>query len=169
MRGEPRIDGRDNHTVRPLFVETGVLPKTHGSSLFTRGETQALVVATLGSIRDGATIDALEGSYRDNFMLHYNFPPYSVGEVGDDGQPETARDRPWPAGAARYRGGVADSRGVPLHHPCGVGDHRIQRLQLDGHGLRRLAGADGCRGADLRTGGRDRHGADQGRERLLPC
>ena len=88
VRGEPRIDGRDNHTVRPLFVETGVLPKTHGSSLFTRGETQALVVATLGSIRDGATIDALEGSYRDNFMLHYNFPPYSVGEVGMMGSPK---------------------------------------------------------------------------------
>jgi len=82
VAGEPRIDGRDNKTVRPLHVEVGVLPKVHGSSLFTRGETQALVVSTLGSARDAQTIDALEGERKDNFMLHYNFPPYSVGECG---------------------------------------------------------------------------------------
>ncbi len=82
VAGEPRIDGRDNKTVRQLQVEVGVLPKVHGSALFTRGETQALVVATLGSARDAQNIDALEGERRDNFMLHYNFPPYSVGECG---------------------------------------------------------------------------------------
>ena len=82
VAGEPRIDGRDNKTVRPIAVEVGVLPKVHGSALFTRGETQALVVATLGSARDAQIIDALEGERRDNFMLHYNFPPYSVGEAG---------------------------------------------------------------------------------------
>jgi len=82
VAGEPRIDGRDNQTVRAIEVEVGVLPKTHGSALFTRGETQALVVATLGSARDAQLIDALEGSRKDNFMLHYNFPPYSVGECG---------------------------------------------------------------------------------------
>ncbi|ACR12134.1 polyribonucleotide nucleotidyltransferase [Teredinibacter turnerae] len=82
VAGEPRIDGRDTKTVRPLQVEVGVLPKVHGSALFTRGETQALVVATLGSARDAQIIDALEGEHRDNFMLHYNFPPYSVGECG---------------------------------------------------------------------------------------
>ena len=82
LDGEPRIDGRDLRTVRPIAVEVGVLPKTHGSALFTRGETQAIVVATLGTLRDAAMIDALEGSYKDQFMLHYNFPPFSVGEAG---------------------------------------------------------------------------------------
>ncbi|MFL0801479.1 MAG: polyribonucleotide nucleotidyltransferase [Agarilytica sp.] len=82
VAGEPRIDGRDGKTVRPLQVEVGVLPRVHGSALFTRGETQALVVATLGSARDAQIIDALEGERRDPFMLHYNFPPYSVGECG---------------------------------------------------------------------------------------
>jgi polyribonucleotide nucleotidyltransferase len=82
VAGEPRIDGRDNKTVRQLQIEVGVLPKVHGSALFTRGETQALVVATLGSTRDAQIIDSLEGERKDNFMLHYNFPPYSVGECG---------------------------------------------------------------------------------------
>ena len=82
LNGEPRIDGRDLRTVRPISVEVGMLPKTHGSALFTRGETQAIVVATLGTLRDAAMIDALEGTYKDQFMLHYNFPPYSVGEAG---------------------------------------------------------------------------------------
>lgn len=82
VSGEARIDGRDNKTVRQLQVEVGVLPKVHGSALFTRGETQALAVATLGSARDAQIIDSLEGERKDNFMLHYNFPPYSVGECG---------------------------------------------------------------------------------------
>ena len=80
--GQPRIDGRDLDTVRPLFIETGVLKNTHGSALFTRGETQALVTSTLGSPRQAQLIDALEGEFKDQFMLHYNFPPYSVGEAG---------------------------------------------------------------------------------------
>ena len=87
IAGEPRIDGRDNKTVRGIAVETGVLSKAHGSALFTRGETQAIVVATLGSQRDAQLIDALEGSKKDHFMLHYNFPPYSVGETGRTGSP----------------------------------------------------------------------------------
>ena len=82
LNNEPRIDGRDNKTVRAIAVEVGVLPGVHGSALFTRGETQAIVVATLGSLRDAQVIDALEGDRKDNFMLHYNFPPYSVGECG---------------------------------------------------------------------------------------
>ncbi len=82
LNGEARIDGRNNQTVRPIMIETGVLPRTHGSALFTRGETQAIAVATLGSSRDAQFIDALEGERKDNFMLHYNFPPYSVGEAG---------------------------------------------------------------------------------------
>ncbi len=82
IAGKPRIDGRDNKTVRSISVQVGVLPKVHGTALFTRGETQALVAATLGSLRDAQMIDALEGKREDNFMLHYNFPPYSVGECG---------------------------------------------------------------------------------------
>jgi len=87
IAGEPRIDGRDNKTVRGIAVQVGVLPKTHGSALFTRGETQAIVAATLGSPRDAQMIDALEGKKDDPFMLHYNFPPYSVGECGRMGTP----------------------------------------------------------------------------------
>ena len=82
LSNQPRIDGRDTDTVRPIFIETDVLPSAHGSSLFTRGETQAIVVATLGSSRDAQRIEAIEGQDTDNFMLHYNFPAYSVGEIG---------------------------------------------------------------------------------------
>jgi polyribonucleotide nucleotidyltransferase len=88
LDGNPRIDGRDTRTVRPITVQTGVLPRTHGSALFTRGETQALVVATLGTDRDAQVIDAIEGERRERFMLHYNFPPYSTGETGRVGSPK---------------------------------------------------------------------------------
>ena len=87
VNGKPRIDGRDTRTVRPLAIEVGVLGKTHGSALFTRGETQALVVATLGTARDAQLLDTLEGERKDAFMLHYNFPPFSVGECGRMGSP----------------------------------------------------------------------------------
>ncbi len=88
LKGEPRIDGRDFKTVRPINVRVGVLPRTHGSALFTRGETQALVTTTLGTTRDAQQIDALEGERREPFMLHYNFPPFSVGETGMMGSPK---------------------------------------------------------------------------------
>ena len=88
IAGEPRIDGRDTRTVRPITVRTGVLPRTHGSALFTRGETQALVVTTLGTERDSQIIDALEGERKEAFMLHYNFPPFCVGETGRVGSPK---------------------------------------------------------------------------------
>ena len=88
LDGKPRIDGRDTRTVRPLHIRTGVLPRTHGSALFTRGETQALVVTTLGSGRDAQIIDAIEGEFRETFLLHYNFPPYCVGETGMVGSPK---------------------------------------------------------------------------------
>ncbi|HLY45115.1 MAG TPA: polyribonucleotide nucleotidyltransferase [Stellaceae bacterium] len=87
IRGEARIDGRDGKTVRPIECQVGLLPRAHGSALFTRGETQAIVVATLGTGQDEQIIDALEGEYRENFMLHYNFPPYSTGEAGRMGSP----------------------------------------------------------------------------------
>ena len=88
LAGEKRIDGRDTSTVRPISVQTGILPRTHGSALFTRGETQAIVTATLGTTRDAQIIDSLMGEYRDAFMLHYNFPPYCVGETGFVGSPK---------------------------------------------------------------------------------
>jgi len=88
LAGEPRIDGRDTRTVRPIAVRLGVLPRTHGSALFTRGETQALVTATLGTKQDEQIIDALMGEYRDRFMLHYNMPPFATGETGRVGAPK---------------------------------------------------------------------------------
>jgi polyribonucleotide nucleotidyltransferase len=88
LSGEPRIDGRDTRTVRPISIRTGLLPRTHGSALFTRGETQAVVVATLGTARDEQIIDALMGEYRDRFMFHYNMPPYATGETGRVGSPK---------------------------------------------------------------------------------
>ncbi|HUL91650.1 MAG TPA: polyribonucleotide nucleotidyltransferase, partial [Burkholderiales bacterium] len=88
LDGEPRIDGRDTRTVRPITARVGVLPRTHGSALFTRGETQALVIATLGTGRDEQIIDALQGEYKERFMLHYNMPPYATGETGRIGPPK---------------------------------------------------------------------------------
>ncbi|MBM3357955.1 MAG: polyribonucleotide nucleotidyltransferase [Betaproteobacteria bacterium] len=88
LDGEPRIDGRNTRTVRPITIRAGLLPRAHGSALFTRGETQALVTATLGTSRDEQIIDALQGGYRDRFMLHYNMPPYATGETGRVGSPK---------------------------------------------------------------------------------
>ena len=88
LNGEPRIDGRDTRTVRPIAIRTSILPRTHGSALFTRGETQALVVATLGTARDSQKIDALMGEYTDSFMMHYNMPPFATGETGRVGTPK---------------------------------------------------------------------------------
>lgn len=88
INGESRIDGRDTRSVRPIYVETGQLPRTHGSAVFTRGETQVMAIATLGTERDAQIIDAIEGEFRERFMFHYNFPPYCVGEVGFMGSPK---------------------------------------------------------------------------------
>ena len=88
LSGEPRIDGRDTRTVRPIEIRNGVLPRAHGSALFTRGETQALVAATLGTERDAQRIDALAGEYNERFMLHYNMPPFATGETGRVGTPK---------------------------------------------------------------------------------
>jgi polyribonucleotide nucleotidyltransferase len=117
LDGKPRIDGRDTKTVRPITIRTGVLPRTHGSALFTRGETQALVVTTLGTARDAQIIDAIQGERREFFMLHYNFPPYCVGETGRVGSSQAPRDRPWPPGQARRRRRDADP-GRPSPTPC---------------------------------------------------
>ena len=114
LAGEPRIDGRDTRTVRPIEIRTGVLPRTHGSALFTRGETQALVAATLGTERDAQRIDALAGEYEERFMLHYNMPPFATGETGRVGSPEAARDRPRPPRQARAGRRAADQGRVPV-------------------------------------------------------
>jgi polyribonucleotide nucleotidyltransferase len=149
IAGEKRIDGRDTSSVRPISVRVGVLPRTHGSALFTRGETQALVVTTLGTARDAQVIDAIEGERKEHFMLHYNFPPYCVGETGFVGSPK--------------RRGDARRRQFSVLHSRGIGDHRVQRFQLHGLGVRFQPVADGCRCAAEGAGGRYRHGPDQGR------
>ena len=115
-------------TVRPIIAEVGVLPRAHGSALFTRGETQAFCVATLGTGQDEQIIDALEGEYREHFMLHYNFPPYSVGEAGRMGSPGPARGRPRQAGLAGDPSAAAGEGQVPLHAARRLRDHRKQRL-----------------------------------------
>jgi polyribonucleotide nucleotidyltransferase len=140
-----RIDGRDLTTVRPIVSEVGVLPRTHGSALFTRGETQALVVTTLGTGEDEQYIDSLSGTYKETFLLHYNFPPYSVGETGRMGSAGPPRNRPRQARLARNPSGSAGSPRIPLHAARRLGDHRVERLVVDGNRLRCLAGADGCR------------------------
>ena len=127
LAGEPRIDGRDTRTVRPISIRTGVLPRTHGSALFTRGETQALVVATLGTGARRADHRRAEGEYRDRFMLHYNMPPYATGETGRVGSPKR---REIGHGRLAKRALVAvlpTRRGIRLLDARRVGDHRIER------------------------------------------
>ena len=166
LGGEPRIDGRDTRTVRAISIRTGVLPRAHGSALFTRGETQALVVATLGTARDEQIIDALQGEYSERFMLHYNMPPYATGETGRVGRAQAPRDRSRPSGQARAGEHAAHAGAVRLLDARGVRDHRVQRIELHGQRVRRLSGADGCGRADEGARGRHRDGADQGRQPL---
>ena len=150
LAGEPRIDGRDTRTVRPIAIRTGVLPRTHGSALFTRGETQALVVATLGTARDEQIIDALMGEYRDRFMFHYNMPPYATGETGRVGSPKR---REIGHGRLAKRALVAvlpTPEEFALLDARRVGNHRVERLLVDGLGVRRQPRADGRRRADRR-------------------
>ena len=148
------------------FPKSACLPRTHGSALFTRGETQALVVATLGTSDDEQYVDSLEGTYKQNFMLHYNFPPYSVGEAGRMGSPgrrEIGHGKlAWRA-INPMRPSIEE---FPYTHPRRLRDHRIQRLVLDGDRLRHLAGADGCRRADEGAGGGHRHGPDPRRRQV---
>ena len=148
IAGEKRIDGRDPDMVRAISVATGVLPRTHGSALFTRGETQALVTATLGTERDAQMIDELTGTNTSRFMLHYNFPPYCVGETGMVGAPKRREIGHGRLGKTWYSGRYAKPRRVPIHHPCGIRNHRIERFQLDGVCLWFITGVNGCRRAD---------------------
>ena len=121
LSGKPRIDGRDLKTVRPITVEVGALPRTHGSAIFTRGETQALVTTTLGTGRDAQIIDALAGERREPFMLHYNFPPFSVGETGFMGSPKRREIGHGKPGAPRNQRRHAQSRSLPVRHSRRVG------------------------------------------------
>ena len=140
-----RIDGRDVKTVRQIVAEVGVLPRAHGSALFTRGETQALVIATLGTGEDEQWIDALQGTYKETFLLHYNFPPFSVGETGRMGGP---RRREIGHGKLAWR---AIHPILPAHHEFPYTLRVVseitefERLLLDGDGVRVLARTDGCR------------------------
>ena len=158
-----RIDGRDLETVRPIVAEVGVLPRTHGSAVFTRGETQAIVVATLGTGEDEQYVDALTGMYKESFMLHYNFPPYSVGETGRMGSPGR---REIGHGKLAWRA-VHPMLPTPDQFPYTLRVvseiTEFERLFVDGDRLRHLPGIDGCRRADRPAGRGHSHGPHQGR------
>jgi len=139
-----RIDTRGLADIRPIVAEVGVLPRVHGSALFTRGETQALVVITLGSGQDEQMIDAIEGEYHEHFMLHYNFPPFSVGEVGRISSPGR---REIGHGKLAWRSirPVLPAKDKFLHAARCFGNHRIKRLVQHGNRVRHLARDDGWR------------------------
>ena len=162
LEEQKRIDGRPMDAVRPIQIRVGLLPRTHGSALFTRGETQALVITALGTERDAQIIDAIEGERRDPFLLHYNFPPYCVGETGRVGSPKRREIGHGRSGQARGAGGHAGPGGVPLCDPRGVRDHRIERIELHGHGVRDQPLAHGCRCSGQGAGRGHRHGPRQG-------
>ncbi len=161
-----RIDGRDVKTVRPIVSEVGILPRTHGSALFTRGETQALAIATLGTGEDEQFIDALQGTYKETFLLHYNFPPFSVGETGRLGGPGR---REVGHGKLAWR---ALHPVLPPHHEFPYTIRvvseitRVERVILHGHGVRHLACPDGRRRAAALANGRHRHGPHSGGQAL---
>ena len=161
-----RIDGRDLTTVRPIVCEVGILPRTHGSALFTRGETQALVVATLGTGEDEQYIDALEGTYKETFLLHYNFPPYSVGEVGRMGSPGRREIGHGKLAWRAIHPVLPDRESFPYTIRVVSEITEFERLLLDGHGVRILARHDGCGHPLAPAGRRHRHGADQGGREL---
>ncbi len=142
-----RIDGRDLTTVRPIVVEAGFLPRTHGSALFTRGETQAIVVTTLGTGEDEQWIDALHGTYKEAFMLHYNFPPFSVGETGRIGAPGRREVGHGKLAWRAIRPMLPSKEDFPYTIRVVSEITEFERLFVDGLCLRRFAGADGCRRA----------------------
>jgi polyribonucleotide nucleotidyltransferase len=163
LAGERRIDGRDMDTVRPIRVETGLLPRTHGSALFTRGETQALVTTTLGTGRDAQIIDALSGERKEPFMLHYNFPPFSVGETGMMGSPKRREIGHGNLGASRRERRDARHGDVPVRAARRFRGPRVEWLELDGFRLRHEPVADGRGCADQGAGRRHRDGSGAGR------
>ena len=166
IAGEPRIDGRDSKTVRGIGVEVGLLPNVHGTALFTRGETQAIVTATLGAIRDAQIIDALEGERKDPFMLHYNFPPYSVGECGRMGftsRREIGHGRLARRGIAAVLPNVEE---FPYTVRVVSEITESNGFQLHGFRLWCLTGTDGCRCTPESAGCRYCHGPGERRFRF---
>lgn len=165
LAGEPRIDGREKDMIRGLDVRTGVLPRTHGSALFTRGETQALVTATLGTARDAQNIDELMGERTDSFLFHYNFPPYSVGETGMVGSPKR---REIGHGRLAKRGVLAVMPTIDEFPYTVRVVSEITESNGSSHGFRLwcLSGADGrwCAGESRRGG--YRHGPGERRRQL---
>ena len=145
-----RIDGRDLKTVRPIVSEVGVLPRTHGSALFTRGETQALVVATLGTGEDEQMDRQPAGHLQGRLPAALQLPPYSVGETGRMGSPGRREIGHGKLAWRAIRPILPDKPRVPLHDPRRLRDHRVERLVLDGDGMRHLARADGRRRAARR-------------------
>ena len=161
-----RIDGRDLVTVRPILAEVGILPRTHGSALFTRGETQALVVCTLGTAEDEQFVDSLEGTGKQTFMLHYNFPPYSVGETGRMGAPSR---RDIGHGKLAWRAihpMLPTKEEFPYTLRVVSEITEFERLVLDGDGVRHLACADGCGRSAQEADCGHRHGPHPGRRTL---
>ncbi len=161
-----RIDGRDLSTVRKIVSEVGVLPRTHGSSLFTRGETQALVVATLGTGEDEQYVDSLTGMYKEKFLLHYNFPPYSVGETGRMGSPGRREIGHGKLAWRAIRPMLPAPEAFPYTLRVVSEITEFERFVLDGDRLRHLAGADGCRRTARQAGCRHCDGPYQGRRAL---
>ena len=161
-----RIDGRDLSTVRPIISEVGILPRTHGSALFTRGETQALVVATLGTGEDEQYVDALSGTYKEYFLLHYNFPPYSVGEVGRMSSPGRREIGHGKLAWRAIHPVLPERESFPYTIRVVSEITEFERLLFHGHRLRRLARHDGRRYSLAPAGGWHRHGADQGSRAL---
>ena len=158
-----RPDARAFDEVREIWIEAGVLPRTHGSAIFTRGETQALVTTTLGTSDDMQRLEGFEGEAKKRFMLHYNFPPFSVGEVGIYARSGTARNWAWSAGGAGGFGRAADGREVAVCHARGFRHSGIERIVVDGDHLRRVDCADGCGRSVEGSGGRSGDGAGEGR------
>ena len=144
-----RPDGRRPNEIRPISAAVGVLPRTHGTGLFTRGETQVLTIATLGTPRDAQTLDSLSPEDTKRYMHHYNFPAFSTGEVWPNRGPKRREIGHGALAERALEPVIPDQIGVPLHPASGLGMSRFQRLDLDGIGLRQHAVADGCRRAHL--------------------
>ena len=161
-----RIDGRDLTTVRPILAQVGILPRTHGSALFTRGETQALVVATLGTGEDEQYVDSLDGTYKERFLLHYNFPPYSVGETGRMGTPGRREIGHGKLAWRAIRPMLPTAAEFPYTIRVVSEITEFERLVLDGDGLRLVARADGRGRAAEAPDGRHRDGPHPRRRAL---
>ena len=154
-----RPDGRTPEEIRPIWSSVGYLPRAHGSAIFTRGQTQVLTIATLGSAGEGQRLDSIGPEDSKRYIHHYNFPPFSVGEVRRMRGPVAARHRSWCAGRARTRAGSSERGRVPVRDAARFRSGQLERFDLDGLGLRQHPGADGRRCPDQGPGCRYRDGS----------